>query len=126
MRKLERVLKAALPEPTSLGGRSTVDRDGLLGLLRELRRDLGRAYRLRAGITLLILVILVAITWRYGNQPALLSGAVCGMGIIFFGALFALQKVTDEMACVDMILNLAEDLNLEALTEVARRIAAAR
>jgi len=123
MRNLKTVLKATLPDPTSLGGRSSVDRDQLLSLLRQLRGDLGRAYWQRAGLSLLVLAVLLAITWRYGNQPALLSGAVSGMGIIFLGALFALQKVADEMACVDMILNLAEELNLEALTEVARRIA---
>lgn len=124
MNRLKRVLEAALPDATSLGGGRNVDRDRLVALLRQLLGDLGRAYWLRAGVALMVLVILVATLWRYGDQPALLVGALCGMGLIFVGALFALEQVTDEMARVDMILRLAADLSLEALTEVTRRIAA--
>jgi hypothetical protein len=125
MSKLKRALKSALPDATSLGGGRNIDRDRLVGLLRELLGDLGRAFLLRAGVALLVLLVLLAIIWRYGDQPALLTGAVCGMGIIFVAALVALKQVTDEMARVDIILCLAADLNLEALTEVTRRIAAA-
>jgi hypothetical protein len=47
------------------------------------------------------------------------------MTITFFGALAALKQVVDEIARVDMILSIVQELSLEALTEVARRVAAA-
>lgn len=124
MNKLKRALEAALPDVTSLGGGRTIDRDRLTALLQKLLSDLGRAYWLRAVVAILVFVILLAIISRYGDQPLLLSGAVSGMGITFVGALVALKQVIDEMARVDMILGLAPDLSLEALTEVARRIVA--
>jgi hypothetical protein len=124
MTKLKRALELALPDVTSLGGGRTIDRDRLMDLLHKLLSDLGRAYWLRAAVAILVFVILLAIISRYGDQPLLLSGAVSGMGITFVGALVALKQVIDEMARVDMILGLAPDLSLEALTEVARRIVA--
>jgi hypothetical protein len=125
MSKLKRVLEAALPDATNLGGGRNIDRDRLVGLLRQLLGDLGRAYWLRSGVALLVLLVLLAIIWRYGDQPVLLTAAVAGMALTFVGALAALRQVIDEIARVDMILRLAADLNLEALTEVTRRIAAA-
>jgi hypothetical protein len=124
MSELKRVLEATLPDVTSLGGGRNVDRDRLIVLLRKLLGDLDHAYWLRSGVALVVLVVLLAIIWRYGEQPMLLSGAVAGMGITLVGALAALRQVIDEMARVDMILGLAPDLSLEALTEVARRIVA--
>jgi glucose-6-phosphate-specific signal transduction histidine kinase len=125
MSRLKLVLEAALPDATSLGGGRNVDRERLIGLLRQLLGDLGRAYWLRAGVALIVLLLLLAIAWRYGDQPGLLAGAVAAMGIVFVGALVALRQVIEEIARVDMMLSLAADLSLETLTMVARRVAAA-
>jgi hypothetical protein len=126
MKRLKRVLEATLPDITSMGGSGrNVDRDQLVSLLRKLASDLGNAFWLRSGVALVILCLLLAITWRHGDQPMLLAGAVAGMGITFVGALFAMKQVLDEMARVEVILTLASDLSLESLTEVARRIVAA-
>lgn len=126
MKRLKHVLEASLPELTSLGGEGrNIDRDRLETLLRNLAVALDRAYWLRAGTTFLVLCVLVAVIQRYGDQPLLLGGAATGMTITFIGALAALKQVVDEMARVDMILSIAQELSLEALTEVARRVAAA-
>jgi hypothetical protein len=125
MSKLKRALEAALPRMTDLGGGRNIDRDRLIDLLHKLLGDLGIAYWLRLGVALVVLLVLLAIIWRYGEQPTLLSGAVAGMGITFVGALAALKQVVDDMARVDLVLGLARKLSLEALTEVARRVVAA-
>jgi hypothetical protein len=125
MKRLKHVLEASLPELTSLGGEGrNIDRDRLETLLRNLAAALDRAYWLRSGTAFLVLCVLVAVIRRYGDQPLLLGGAATGMAITFVGALAALKQVVDEMARVDMILSIAQELSLEALTEVARRIAA--
>jgi hypothetical protein len=119
--------KAALPDVTSLGGSGrNIDRDRLVNLLHKLAGDLGNAFRLRSGVAVITLSVLLAIIWRYGDQPTLLAGAVAGMGITLVGALAAIKQVTDEMAQVEIILSIVPDLTLEALTEVARRIVAVR
>jgi hypothetical protein len=126
MTRLKHVLEETLPDVTSLGGGGrNIDRDRLVGLLRNLAGDLGNAYWLRSATALVVLFVLLAVIWRYGDQPMLLGGAAAGMGITFVGALVTLKQVVDEMARVDMILAIAPDLTLETLTEMVRRIAAA-
>src|SRR4051812_45649226 len=113
MSKLKSVLEAALPDVTSLGGGCNVDRDRLVDLLRQLTNDLSFAYRLRSGLAGIVLIIILAIIGRYGDQPAILAGAASGMAITLAGALAALQQVIDEMARVKMILSIAAELTLE-------------
>jgi hypothetical protein len=126
MTRLKHVLEETLPDVTSLGGGGrNIDRDRLVGLLRNLAGDLGNAYWLWSATALVVLFVLLAVIWRYGDQPMLLGGAAAGMGITFVGALVTLKQVVDEMARVDMILAIAPDLTLETLTEMVRRIAAA-
>src|SRR5262245_53491268 len=105
MTRLNDVLKATLPDVTSLGGGGrNIDRDRLVSLLVKLAADLGRAYWLRSATALVVLCVLLAVIWRYGNQPLLLGGATAGMGITFVGALAALKQVIDELARVEMML----------------------
>jgi hypothetical protein len=123
MSKLKRAIEAALPDVTSLGGGGrNIDRDRLINLLGDLGADLGRAYWVRIVVALSILCLLFAVIWRYSDQPALLAVAMAAVGITLTGALTALKQVTDELARVDLIRAIAPNLNLDALTEVARRI----
>jgi hypothetical protein len=126
MSKLKRALETTLPDVTSLGGGSRyVDRDMLVELLRKLENDLNLAYWLRCVLACAILLLLFGITVRYGNQITVLAGAATGMAITLAGALAALKQVVDEMARIDMILTIAAELSLEALTEVIRKVVAA-
>ena len=126
MNKLKRALETTLPDVTSLGGGSRyVDRDTLVELLRKLKNDLNLAYWLRCVLACAILLLLFGITVRYSNQITVLAGAATGMAITLVGALAAVKQVVDEMARIDMILKIAAELSLEALTEVIRKVAAA-
>lgn len=122
MRKLRDTIKKALPDATNLGGGRNVDRDRLVQLLSGLSSDLARAYSLRACVAVCVLGLLMAIVWRYADQPLLLAGAMAAMAIALVGAMVALKQVADEIARVRLVQAIAPELHLEALTELARRI----
>lgn len=123
MTRLKTVLDSVLPELTSLGGGGRyVDRDKLVRLLEILSNELARAYWLRASITFLVVILLLAAVWRYSGDPLLLSVLTGAIAMALAGALAALRAVTEDMARVRLLLTVTPDLSLEALTEVARRI----
>src|SRR5262245_40960669 len=125
MRTLKSVITTALPDYTTLGdGGRTLDRERLIKLLDGLASDLRRAYWIRLAVATAVFVFLLVLTARMANQPTALASLVAGMGITVAGATAALKQVTDEMARVRLLLAIAPELTLEALTEIASKIAA--
>ncbi len=125
MKTLQSGIAAALPDITALGGENrTVNRDRLIGLLDDLAGDLRRAYWVRLIIAVCVFVVLAILMFRVASQPALLATVTAGVGITIGGAVAALKQVTDEMARIRLLLAIAPELTLEALTEMARTIVA--
>lgn len=122
MRRLKDVVKATLPDATNLGGGRNVDRDRLIDVLGDLVSDLSRAYWVRVFVVVCVLGLLIVIVWRFADEPSLLAAAVAATAIALMGAVAALRQVTDEIARVRLVQAIAPELNLEALTELARRI----
>ena len=121
--RLKSVLDEALPDMTSLGGDSRyVDRDKLVHLLGGLSSELSRAYWLRMVISAAVMAVLLVAIWRFSDTPLLLAGAAGAIGLALIGALATLQGVSEDMARVRLLLSVAPDLSLEALTEIARCI----
>ena len=121
--RLKSVLDQALPDMTSLGGDSRyVDRDKLVHLLGGLSSELSRAYWQRAAISASVMAVLLIAIWRFSDNPLLLTGATGAIGLALIGALVTLRAVTEDMARVRLLLTVAPDLSLDALTEVARCI----
>ena len=77
---------------------------------------------MRAFVAGCVLCLLMAIVWRFADQPVLLAAAMAAMAIALMGAVAALKQVADEVARVRLVQAIAPELNLEALTDLARRI----
>jgi hypothetical protein len=124
MRTLKSAIATVLPDYTNLGeGGRTLDRERLIKLLDGLSSDLTRAYWIRLAVGFAVFVFLLVLTARMANQPTVLASLMVGMGITVGGAIAALKQVTDEMARVRLLLAIAPELTLEALTEIASKIA---
>ena len=125
MRRLGTTVKDLLPDLKALGGGSrNIDRGRLIKVLGELAGELRMAYWLRIALIALIIGVLVAVSLRFADQQAILSGLYGGVGITFAGAIAALKQVSDEMARVRLLLSIAPELSVETLTEIARHLAA--
>lgn len=126
MNNLQKVLRSQLPDITDLGpGRRPVDRDRLIAALELLTRDLQYAYWLRLAVAVCVLMTLIVLMFRVADEPALLASVTAGTGITLGGVLVALRQVTEEMARVRMLLAIAPEISIEALTEIARGMAQA-
>lgn len=122
MRTLKDALHAALPDATALGGGSGIDRERLLSVLAELSTLLTRAVWLRALVALLVLMLLLALAWRFAGHPTLLLGTLAVAFIVLMAALVAVKQVTDEIARLELVRSIASTVSVESLTEIARRM----
>ena len=124
MKQLKFEIQNAFPDITNLDGEGrTINRDRLTDVLDGLARNLRLAYWIRIAIALCVFVILVILMFRVSDQPALLAGIAAGVGITIGGTVAALKQVTDEMARIGLLLAIAPELSVEALTELAKSIA---
>ena len=123
MKTLKEVFSAELPDFTNMGdeGRS-VNRDRLVHTLDSLVGDLRNAYWIRLVVTIAVLVTLIILIFRFADKPEVLTGLTAIMGVTLAGAIAELKRVTDEMARVRLMLAIAPELSLEALTEIAHKI----
>jgi hypothetical protein len=123
MLRLQLAIKPLLPDVTSLGDDHTINRERLILVLDGLARNLRVAYWIRLSGALGILVVLAILTFREADQPTVLAALVAAVGITIGGTIAALKQVTDEMSRVGLLLAIAPEVTLEALTEIAKTIA---
>lgn len=122
MNRLRQALEAALPDAANLGGGRNINRDRLLVLLGDLAGELSRDYWKRAILSGFILCLLFAAIWRLAGEPLFLFSALAGLALVLMAALAALKQVTDEIAQLRLVQSLANDVTLETLSEIARKI----
>jgi hypothetical protein len=124
MKTLRTEIPKAFPAITDLSGEGrTVDRDRLVNVLDGLAANLKRAYWIRLSIGIIIFVVLIFFMFRYANNPSGMAAVVAATGITIGGTIAAIKQVTDEMARVGLLLAIAPEMTLEALTEMAKSIA---
>lgn len=123
MRTLKSTLIAVLPDPTSLGGDNrNVDRTGLVAALEGLARELHNSIWLRFAVMIVVVCVSAITLFKYGNHPTLSLGIWLGMAVLLLMLLTHLREITDELARVRLLLTVAQDVSLESLTEISRRL----
>jgi hypothetical protein len=123
MLTLQSEIKPLLPDVTSMGGDDhTINRERLILVLDGLARNLRMAYWIRLAVALGILLVLAVLVFRESDQPSVLAAVVAAVGITIGGAIAALKQVTDEMSRVGLLLAIAPEVTIEALTEMAKTI----
>jgi hypothetical protein len=116
----ERLKKLLLAHagPVGLLGGGPVDRERLLGSLR----DLGRHYRsmmwLASGMVLLTFLVELGLVLKYVNQPKALAGIAGGMGLTVAGAIETIRRIGREMVHTNLLVVLAGELDVDALKPI--------
>jgi hypothetical protein len=125
MNTLKVALPAAFPNLSGLSGEGrTIDRQRLTQVLDGLAANLKRAYWMRLLIGTAIFLVLLFLIFANFGDPTVLAAAIAATGVTVGGTIAALKQVTDEMARVGLLLAIAPEVSVEALTEIAKTIAA--
>ncbi|MGJ4887245.1 hypothetical protein ACQR1Y_03600 [Bradyrhizobium sp. HKCCYLRH3099] len=125
MNTLKTALPNAFPDIRKLSGEGrTIDRDRLMLVLDGLARNLKRAYWIRLSIGALVFALLLFLVFKNYGDTRVLTATIAATGVTVGGTITALRQVTEEMARVGLLLAIAPELSVEALTELANTIAA--
>jgi hypothetical protein len=124
MKTLKTELPRAFPAITNLSGEGrTINRDRLAEVLDGLAANLKRAYWIRLSAGVAVFVVLIFFMFRYADNPTGMAAIITATGVTIGGTMAVLKQVTDEMARVGLLLAIAPEVSLEALTEMAKTIA---
>jgi hypothetical protein len=124
MKTLKTELPAAFPAIADLDGEGrTINRDRLAEVLDGLAANLKRAYWIRLSVGIVVFIVLIFLMFKYADNPTGMAAVLTATGVSIGGVIAALKQVTDEMARVGLLLAIAPEMNLEALTEMAKTVA---
>jgi hypothetical protein len=124
MRNLKTVLTRILPDPTLLGGQQGLDRTRLIAELGRLAVELRRGCQMRLYAVAAAIAAFIGAGLYVSDQPTLFAPLVAVAGTFSAGAMALLRHLNDELARVSMLLSIAPELTLEALTEIAEKLEA--
>jgi hypothetical protein len=123
MNTLKAALPSAFPDMGALSGEGrTINRERLTLVLDGLARNLKRAYWIRLSIGVVVFLLLLFLVFRNSGDATVLAVTISATGITVGGTIAALRQVTEEMARVGLLLAVAPELTVEALTELAKTI----
>lgn len=123
MTNLKSVLAKYVPDARNLGTQlDPTRRDRLQDELKKLKSDLRTAWRIRLGAAIIVFVFLLGVGIYYIGSPTVLAGIFSAVGVTFAGALAMMQKVSDDMTRVGMLILIVPELELKEIAKVAHTL----